>query len=219
MSETLPDPNIVQVNRRDLELWQKSTALLDRMLGHPVHAPTAETIIKDLNPDAVFPGRAAREAITTPLMGEVEKVRTETAAQLAAADERATALQTRLDARDARELEVATKAQETALTNRLTEIQAKRGFSDETMQKVLERMRENNNPDVDSAAAWVAETIPKPFPTSGHDYLPSTVDVYGSSEDPATTAWKGLHENAQKWQTDELRAIVKDPEFLRLGQQ
>lgn len=217
MSETHTDPNSVTVSRRDLELWQKSTALLDKMLGHPVHAPMAETIIKDLNPEAVFPGRAAREAIVNPLMSAVDKRAEELNAKLEAEAAARGELQAKWDARETAEAEARQKASETALTNRLTEIQSKRGFSDETMQKVLERMRENNNPDVDSAAAWVAESIPKPLPTSGHDYLPSTVDVYGSTEDPATTAWKGLHENAQKWQTDELRAIVKDPEFLRLG--
>lgn len=217
MSEAHTDPNSVTVSRRDLELWQKSTALLDKMLGHPVHAPMAETIIKDLNPDAVFPGRAAREAIVNPLMSAVDKRAEELNAKLEAEAAARGELQAKWDARETAEAEAKQKAQETALTNRLTEIQSRRGFSDETMQKVLERMRENNNPDVDAAAAWVAESIPKPLPTSGHDYLPSTVDVYGSSEDPATTAWKGLHENAQKWQTDELRAIVKDPEFLRLG--
>ena len=80
------------------------------------------------------------------------------------------------------------------------------------------RQGKRSDHGVDAAAAWVAESIPKPLPTSGHDYLPSTVDVFGSSAtDPATTAWKGLHENAQQWQTEELRAIVRDPEFLRLG--
>ena len=221
MSETItPDPNKVVVDRQTAELWQKSTALLDRMLGHPVHAPMAETIIKDLNPAAVFPARAAREAIVNPLMGAVDQKATELKAEIEAERAERAALQAKWDAREAREAEQAQKAQEAALTDRISDIQTKRGFSDETMQKVLERMREQNNPDVESAAAFVAESIPKPLPTSGHDYLPSTVDVYGSgAADPATTAWKGLHENAQKWQTDELRAIVRDPEFLRLGQQ
>lgn len=220
MSESNTDPNLVTVRRDQADLWQRSTQLLDRMLGHPVHAPMAETIIKELNPDAVFPARAAREAIVNPLMGEVEKVRTESAALLEAERAERAALQKRLDDRDAREAEVAKKQEEDSLTNRISAIQSRRGFSDETMQKVLERMREQNNPDVDAAAAWVAESIPKPLPTTGHDYLPSVVDVYGSSaSDPKETAWKGLHEDAQKWQTNELRAIVTDPEFLRLGNQ
>ena len=217
MSETLtPDPNAVPVSREQYELMRRSTALLDAMLGHPVHAPAIETIVKDLNPSAVFPARAAREAIVTPLMGEVQKVREETAAQVKAAEDRSAALQARLDARETKEAEATAKQQEAALTDHLKSIQAKRGFSEETMQKVLDRMREQNNPDVDAAAAWVAESIPKPLPATGHDYLPSQVDVFGSA-DPANKAWESLHQNPSKWQTDELRSIVRDPEFLRLG--
>lgn len=219
MSESNTDPNTVAVPRSTAELWQKSTALLDKMLGHPVHAPAAEAIIKDLNPAAVFPGREAREAIVNPLMGAVEKKAAELQAKLDEETAARVAVQTRLDERDAREAEAKQRADEDALTNRIKSIQTKRGFSDETMQKVLERMREQNSPDVDAAAAFVAESIPKPLPSTGHDYLPSVVDVYGSSENPETTAWKNLHENPQKWQTDELRSIVRDPEFLRLGQQ
>jgi DNA anti-recombination protein RmuC len=219
MSETNADPNLVTINRRDAELWQKSTALLDKMLGDPTTAPAAEDLIKKLNPQAVFPGRASREALLAPMLGEVEKVRTENKAEIEAANARATALQERLDARDAREAEAAQKAQEASLTAQLQSIQSRRGFSEETMQKVLDRMREQNNPDVDAAAAWVAESIPKPLPATGHDYLPSTVDVYGSASDPTGTMWETLHQNPSKWQTDQLRAIVKDPEFLRLGNQ
>lgn len=218
MSEAATDPNFVTVPRSQAELWQRSTVLLDRMLGDPVDAPTIEDIVKKHNPDAVFPGKAAREAIVTPLMGAVEKKAAELQAKLDAEAEKTTALQKRWDDREAAEAEQRAKIAETDLENRIKGIQAKRGFSDETMTRVLDRMREQNNPDVDAAAAWVAESIPKPLPATGRDFLPSTVDVYGSSaNDPKETAWKNLHENPTQWQTEELRSIVKDPEFLRLG--
>ena len=213
------DPNTVQVLRSQADLWQRSTALLDRMLGDPVDAPAVEAIIAKHNPQAQFPARAAREAITTPLMGEVDKVRAETAAQLETERTARTELQARLDKREADELAAAQRAQDSALTDQINAIKTRRGFSDETMERVLNRMRETNNPDVDSAAAWVAESIPKPLPATGHDYLPSQVDVYGGITDDANKAWDGLRQDPTKWQTQELRDIVRDPEFLRLGQQ
>jgi hypothetical protein len=217
MSETV-DPNTVTVSRADVELWQKSTLLLNKMLGDPVDAPLVEKIVEKHNPQAVFPGRAAREAIVTPLMSAVDQKASELQAKLDAESAARGALEQKWNDREAAEAEQRAKAEETALQTRIESIQAKRGFSDETMKRVLDRMREQNNPDVDAAAAWVAETIPKPLPASGHDFLPSTVDVYGSSaSDPKETAWKNLHENPTQWQTNELRSIVKDPEFLRLG--
>ena len=218
MSDSTPDPNMVTVSRADVELWQKSTHLLNRMLGDPVDAPVLEKIVEKHNPQAVFPGRAAREAIVTPLMSAVDQRAAELQAKLDAESEARTALQARVDARDEAEAQAKAKAEESALENRIKSIQSKRGFSDEVMTRVLDRMREQNNPDVDAAAAWVAESIPKPLPASGNDFLPSTVDVYGSSaSDVKETAWKNLHENPTQWQTNELRSIVKDPEFLRLG--
>jgi hypothetical protein len=209
----------VTVPRETAELWQRSVALIDRMLGDPAVAPQAEDLIKRVNPNAVFPARASREALMAPVNEAVEKVRADTDARVKAAEESAAAIQARLDAREAREAEAAAAAETNALQTRLTEIQSRRGFSEETMQKVLARMREQNNPDVDAAAAWVAEGIPKPLPASGYDFLPSQVDVYGGITDSANKAWDGLRENPSGWQTQELRNIVKDPEFLRLGQQ
>jgi hypothetical protein len=219
VSETITDPNTVQVPRAQAELWQRSAALLDRMLGDPVDAPTVEAVIAKHNPQATFPAKAAREAIVTPLMGEVEKTRVALEARLEAEATARAELQARLDARDTREAEAAQRDHDAALTRQIEQIKAKRGFSDEAMDRVLARMRETNNPDVDSAAAWVAETIPKPLPVTGHDYLPSQVDVYGGITDDANKAWDGLREDPTKWQTQELRSIVRDPEFLRLGQQ
>ena len=217
MSDSPPDT--ITVPRATAELWQKAAGLVDKMLGDPSTAPEAEALISKVNPQAVFPARASREALLAPVNAAVEKVRTEITGQLTAAEERAAKLQERLDARDAREAEQAAKAQETALETQLKSIQSRRGFSDETMQAVLTRMREQNNPDVDAAAAWVAETIPKPLPASGHDYLPSQVNVYGGITDQENKAWDGLRENPTGWQTQELRNIVRDPEFLRLGNQ
>jgi hypothetical protein len=83
------------------------------------------------------------------------------------------------------------------------------------MDRVMSRMREKNNPDVEAAAAWVVESAPKPPPATGYDYLPSTVDPYGTAS--GDKAWEGLHKDPQQWMTAELRAIVRDPEFARMG--
>jgi hypothetical protein len=210
MSEALTahDPNFVTMSREQADLMQRAAGLVDRMLGDPSVAPQAEEIIKKVNPNAVFPNRASREALLAPVNEMVTQVRTETAAQIEAANARAAAIEAKWAAREEKESAAAAAAEQAALEQRVLAIQTKRGFSQETMDKVLARMRDQNNPDVESAAAFVAESIPKPLPASGHDYLPSQVDVYG-----------GITENPTGWQTQELRNIVRDPEFLRLGQQ
>jgi len=197
-------PGVVQVDSGQLTLVQNGANLLERMLGDPRTAEQAEKLVETLNPSAEFPLRRQREAVLTPVMAELEKERA-----------RVAALEAKWAEREAKDREREEKAQETDLARRLSAIQAKRGFSDETMQKVMNRMREENNPDIEAAAAWVSESLPRPGPMAGHDYLPSTVDPFGTASDDA--AWANLHKNPTRWQDDELRSIIRDPDFLRLG--
>ena len=80
----------------------------------------------------------------------------------------------------------------------------------------IQRMRDNNNPEVEAAAAYVADSMPKPGPATGYDYLGGNVDVFGSQSE--TDQWKGLTANPDRWLTNELRTIARDPEFARMGQ-
>jgi len=194
----------IQVPKDQHDLHLKSASILSQMLGDPRTAADAERIVATINPSAQFPERSRREALLQPAMAELEKER--------AARE---ALEARLTARETKEAEREQRSQEDALSARLNAVRDRRGFSDETMQKVIERMRAQNNPDVDAAAAWVAESVPKPPPATGHDFLPSTVDVYGSQG--SDEKWKSLHDNHDRWLTQELRDISRDPEFIRLG--
>ena len=73
----------------------------------------------------------------------------------------------------------------------------------------------DHNGVVEAAAAWVAESVPKPAPAAGYDYLPSTVDPFGTASKDET--WAALHKSPDQWLTAELRSIVRDPEFTRLG--
>jgi hypothetical protein len=194
----------VVVPHRDYDIAMRSRNLLNSLLSNPKHAPALEAMVAEENPEAKFPKRAEREAMYAPIRSELEAER-----------EARKALEARLQAREEAEAAAERKSQENALLDKMNSIRAKRGFSDETMDRVVARMREQNNPDIDAAAAWVSETLPKPAPAVGYDYLPSTVDVFGSAT--ADKAWEGLHRDPDRWQTDELRAIVRDPEFLRLG--
>jgi hypothetical protein len=200
----MSESDTVVVPRGDYDLALRAHNLLNNLLTRPDTAPSVEDAIAKVNPNAKFPAREVRETQFAPIMSEIEKERAERLA-----------LQKRLDDRDVEEKTAREKAAEDTLLARMSSIKSKRGFSDEMMDKVVARMREQNNPDIDAAAAWVSESLPKASPVVGHDYLPSTVDAFGTAS--KDKAWEGLHANPDKWQTDELRAIVRDPEFLALG--
>lgn len=183
---------------------RNAAALLERMLVDPRTAPDAERLVSQLNPQAQFPNRQQREAVLAPVMSELEKERA-----------RVGALEAKWAAREEAEAAREAKRAEDALVSRMESVKRQRGLSDEAMDRVMQRMRENNNPDVEAAAAWVAESAPKPPPVSGYDYLPATVDPYGTAS--GDKAWEALHKDPQQWLTAELRSIVRDPEFTRLG--
>ena len=201
----MSESETVTLPRAQAQAAQAAQDLLNRLLGHPEAGtlPT-EALIAKVNPTAKFPVKEAREALLAPFE-----------ARLKAGDDARDALAKQLSDDRAERKAQAEQAEEVKLLDRLNTVRTKRGFSEETMEKVLARMREQNNPDIDAAAAWVAETLPKPSPAIGHDFLPSTVDAFGSNS--GDKAWESLHQSPDQWQTAELRKIVADPEFLALG--
>lgn len=54
---------VVTIPLDQYEAGCKATQLLNAMLTHPVHARVVEDIIAEINPNATFPGREAREAL------------------------------------------------------------------------------------------------------------------------------------------------------------
>lgn len=199
------NPDLVSVSRGQYDLASRSAELLSKMLGDPRTAAQAEELVSRINPAATFPQRDMRNAILQPVEARLEA---EQAARKV--------LEDRLNAREAKEAEAATLADQNAMMSRINAVKAKRGFSDEAMEQVIQRMRDNNNPDVEAAAAYVADSLPKPGPATGHDYLGGSVDVFGSQSE--TDQWKGLTANPDKWLTNELRTIARDPDFARMGQ-
>lgn len=196
----------VSVPRGTYDLHARTAALLDRLLGDPRTAEEAERLIATVNPDAKFPHREQREALLAPALKRLDEE-----------SKKRQALEEKWADREKTEREAAEKQQENALAARLDAVRDRRGFSEEAMQKLMQRMRDQNNPDVDAAAAWVAEQSPRPGPQVGqNDFLPRSVDVYGANS--GDKAWEGLHKNPDGWLTQELRNIAVDPEFAKLGQ-
>lgn len=192
----------------DNDLANKSVTLLNRLLADPSTAVEAEKLIEKINPSADFPMRRAREAVLAPVMSELEKERA-----------RVAALEEKWASREKADAEATQRRAEDEMLSRIEKVKARRGFSDDMMATVLQRMRDQNNPDVEAAAAWVAESVPKKAPAAGHDFLPSNVDPLGLSTH--TDFYEGLMDTgpqgADRWLDKTLRGIVRDPEFARMG--
>ncbi len=69
-----------------------------------------------------------------------------------------------------------------ALRKDLKDAQKKFGLDDDGMTKVMNRMKDKNNPDVEAAAAWVAASAPKPQPISDHGITSLSADLFGTTK-------------------------------------
>ena len=188
------------------DVIQRGAHLLDRMLGDPRTAAQAEKLVEIINPNSDLTQR--REAVLAPVRAELEQER-----------KAREALEARLAERETREAAAEQARQEAEMLRRVESVKKTRGLSDEAMERVFARMRDQNNPDVESAAAFVADSIPKAAPQVGiyDNLLPQTVDPYGTAS--GDEAWASLHKDPNAWMTEKLRSIARDPEFARLGQQ
>lgn len=196
-----PNPHVT-VAKDTYELHTRAANLLDTMLRNPKTSREAEKLIKEINPEAKFPASDLAESYISPIKAELEAARKEIADTRTAWEK---------DRADRQERE--TVAQ---LTERLAKVEKKYGFDEAMRESVLKRMQEQNSPDVEAAAAFVYEGLPKPPPANARtsdNFLPQKVDLYGSvSRDEQ---WKNLHENPTKYFDDTVREVMRDPSLAQ----
>lgn len=74
------------------------------------------------------------------------------------------------------------KEDTTTLRSELSAAQKKFGLDDEGLTKVMQRMKDKSNPDVEAAAAWVASSAPKPQPIADHGISSISADLFGTTK-------------------------------------
>lgn len=143
----------------------KSVEVLARLLKHPKLAGQVKRAIKEIEPNANFPELDAEDQFVAPVREEVSGVRKDVQGLTDRLDK---LIQQGTD-RDA----------ESALASDFSAVQKKYGFTEDGLRKVMTRMQEHNNPDVESAAAWVNEGIPraKPASATGTNHLPQSFNL------------------------------------------
>ena len=170
----------------------RAAKLLGDLVAHPTHGAAAKRMIKELNPSANFPEVEAEDRF-----GKV-------------VDEKTQKVLDRLEAFEAKQAERDKAAEDSRVeadfTKRLDAVRSKYRFND--VDKVIERMKAQNSPDVEAAAAWVNENTAKPDPVAGPSYMPQDVDLYGSKS--RDEKWRSLHENPQNWFDQQVREIMAD---------
>lgn len=142
----------VTVPKAAWETAQRIKALMDKTWDDKDKGAAFRKLLKEVNPTEIkIPDDLAESAIA-PVKGELEETR-----------KAVKGFGERLD----KFLEENTNEKETTkLKSELDKARKEYGLDDEGMTKVMQRMKDKNNPDVEAAAAFVARSMPKPKPIS-----------------------------------------------------
>lgn len=155
----------VEVPASRLALLEKVEKLANGLFNDPKHGMAVKSAFKEKYPDAVLPEVDAFKA--------AQSVKQEV---IGAVDDRIKGLSdtmTKFIDEQKAEREKSSKAREDKdFTQAIKDAQNKYRLTDEGMQAAFQRMKEQNNPDVESAAAWVVSNITKAEPVSGSGYAP-----------------------------------------------
>lgn len=195
--------DLVEISKSLLNSLQGTANLTNAIWNDPKYGMRVKEIVKEKYPDANIPELDALHSVQkaeNEILTKVEASKKETLDRIEAF-ERAQ--------REREEKEASTKA-EKEFAAEIEETKRKYQLTSEGMEKVFARMKEKNNPDVESAAAWVTDHEPKQDPLMNSNYSPANMDLYGASSGDKEFEEINKHAFDGKWFDKEVRKINED---------
>ena len=185
-----------EVSEHELAVLRRAEGLLNNMISDPKEGLNVKRKIKALIPDAKFPELDVIDTVTQPFqarLAEQEKVNKSLADRL-----------------DAWETAQTNSKEESALQAQLDSVKKAYSFTSDGMQKVIERMKEKNNPDAESAAAWVARQERKASPVTNSALMPSALNLYGSNKTSDDLDVVALNRDPQGWADNKIIEMLNE---------
>lgn len=175
----------MEVSKARLTALEGVNQLKEALWNDPKFGPQIKEMVKEKFPQANIPevdaARAARKV-------ENEVIERVTAKEKALDDKIAAFTKTQED----RDTEYKTRKEEKEFESEVDSVKKKYQLTAEGMEKVFARMEEKNNPDVESAAAWVTDHEAK-APVQENSFAPQTMDMYGANS--GAEEWRSLNQN------------------------
>lgn len=191
----------VEINVRDLAELQRfaqSGKIAEQVWHDPKHGMKLKALVKEAIPDSNIP--------ELDMLNQTNKIRDEAFTKV---EELAKELAALKEDNKKRLEDQKAKEEDASFAARLESVRKSKNFTEAGMQKVIDRMKEHNNPDVEAAAAWVISQEPK-VPTQSA-YSPQTMDIYGSHS--GDKKWEELNRNPLAFFDREVAEILNDPQY------
>ncbi len=189
-----------EISATDLAMLKKNQALLESLVSDPKQGLGIQRILKEKDPTLKFAALDIEATVSEPIKAELA----ETKSTLQKLQEEWTADQA------ARKTEKETNALREAIGKTV----AKHKMTEETAQKFVTFMADNNVSNPDIAAPAFLDTLPKPpTPQAPSPYLPQYVTPFGTGDaagDDPDTAF--LHNDPRKWQDAMTLRILNEAE-------
>lgn len=188
---------MVEVSKSEMDILRNAHSMLNKLYNHPDKAMDFKRLVKDAG-------------YKVPELDTIERVTKPYDEKLGGLADENKKLKERLDKWENDNLNA---KEERELSSQLEAIKKEHGFDDEGMQKVIKRMQEKKNPDVESAAAWVKNSMPKPkITTNSNNFSASKFkgsNLTGGGEE-GEKAWNTLMKDANTGGDEFFNSVVED---------
>lgn len=168
--------DIVEVPAARYALLEKVEKLANGLFNDPKHGMTVKAAFKEKYPDAILPevdAFNAAKAVKEEVIGAVDT-------RLKSMNE---TMEKFIDEQKADREKASKEREEADFSRAIKDAQDRYRLTDAGMQAAFERMKAQNNPDVEAAAAWVASNITKAEPVAGSGYSP--INPFGINQPEA----------------------------------
>jgi len=219
MPDVFEGVDLTPDQQRELATLRKGYFLLDKLMVDPAHGTATKRALKAIDPSLgiVVPEDVA-EPLIAPIRQEIEALKTDHTATLAALDERKTAIeqivenfnQSRKDEKEVGDLQA-----------KIDSAAKKYRFTDEGKAALIEHMRATNTSDPDTAGAYLVQNMERPSPTTSSGLAPEMarrngapdVDLFQLATGQSDDDLKLLHgtpKDQERWMSNEINKVLAE---------
>lgn len=196
----------VTISAEQAKVLQNAYNLMNKLYSHPDKAMDFKRLVKGAG-------------FAVPELDTIEKVTKPYDEKIASWEDKFNKLQEKIDKRDTDDLNAKEEAQ---ISKDLESARKEYGLTDDGMKKVLDRMKEKKNLDVEAAAAYIVSKEPKAQPTTNsHNYSQSRFkgsSLIGGDKAEAEETWKSLTKNPDDYFDSVVNDVMNNPmDQIELG--
>lgn len=185
---------MVEISRAELDMFRDAKTVLQSLWNDKEEGLNIKKRAKAKFPELHVPELDTIDSVTKPYDQKLSKMEDENKQ-----------LRERFDKYERERIE---RDEEAEFSKDLDGAFKKYSLTEDGKKKAIDRMREKKSLDAEAAAAWVVSQEPKQKATASSNYLPQSMNLYGSTEQD--DKWGDLNKDPVKFADREIANILSD---------